>query len=67
MLENSLDDELTPRSPLTAMNMRARLSVYFGKGEHGLVNRPYFTSKWLGSSWKKAKDKYHKTLCTCGN
>ena len=67
MLENNLDNELIHRSPIRARNTRARLSVSSGEGEHGLVNRPYFTSKWLGSSWKKAKDKYHKTPCACGN
>jgi hypothetical protein len=67
MLENNLDNELIHRSPIRARNTRARMSMSSGEGEHGLVNRPYFTSKWLGSSWKKAKDKYHKTPCTCGN
>jgi len=67
MLENNLDNELIHRSPFRARNMRARLSVSSGEDEHGLVNCPYFTGKWLGSSWKKAKDKYHKTPCACGN
>ena len=67
MLENNLDQGFNNRSPIRAKNTRARASISAGEGTHAIMNRPYFTSKWLGSSWKKAKDKYHKTPCACGN
>ncbi len=67
MLENNLDQDLIHRSPIRARNTRTRASITAGEGIHAIMNHPYFTSKWLRSSWKKAKDKYHKTPCACGN
>jgi hypothetical protein len=67
MMENNIDDNLIHRSPVRVRNTRARMSVSSGEGEDGLVNGPYFTSKWVGTSWKTAKDKYHKLPCGCGN
>ena len=67
LCENNIDDDLIHRSPVRVRNTRERMSVSSGEGEHGLVNRPYLNSKWVGTSWKMAKDKYHKTPCACGN
>ncbi len=67
MIENNVDDDLIHRSPIRVRSTRARMSVSLGEGEHGLVNHPYFTSKWVRTSWKMAKDKYHKIPCVCGN
>ena len=67
MMENALDDQFVPRQTLRGPIMRGASSVSAGEGIHGLETRPHFTSHWLGSTWKRAKDKYKKTTCTCKN
>ena len=67
MMKNVLDDHFVPRQPLRGPIMRGASSVSAGEGMHGLGTWPHFTSHWLGSTWKRAKDKYQKTTCTCQN
>ena len=67
MMENVLDDQFVPRQPLRGPITRGASSVSSGEGVYGLEIRPHFTSHWLGSTWKRAKDKYQKTTCTCEN
>ncbi|KAL7481279.1 LOW QUALITY PROTEIN: hypothetical protein ACHAW6_006960 [Cyclotella cf. meneghiniana] len=50
LLENNYDKELIHRSPIRAKNTRARASISAGEGIHAIMNQPYFTSKWLGST-----------------
>ena len=68
MLENNLNELCrVPRSPVRAKMTRGRTSTTVEKGAHGLQHRPLKTSRWLGSTWKTAKDKYHKTPVHVGN
>jgi hypothetical protein len=61
MLNNTLGRDLEPaRGPAT----RARRSVSASDGIHRLEERPLNTTKWLGTSWKPAKDPYQKTVCS---
>ena len=67
MLESNIDNKLFHGSPKKARSTRARVPISRRGGDHGVMNHPYFTSEWLRKSLKKAKEKYHKTYCYCGN
>ena len=67
MMEYDLDYQFVPRQPLKGPITRGASSVSAGEGVHGLETWPHFNSHWLRSTWKRAKDKYKKTTCTCKN
>ena len=61
MLNNTLGmSEQSTSGPAT----RARRSVGADEGAHRLVQRPPYTTKWLGTDWKVVSDRYQKTICS---
>ena len=67
MLESNIDNKLFHGSPKKARSTRARVPISRGGGDHGVMNRPYFTIEWLRKSLKKAREKYRKTHSYHGN
>ena len=67
MMEYDLEYQCVPRQPLKGPITRGASSVSTGEGVNGLETWPHFTSHWLRSTWKRAKDKYQKTTCICKN
>ena len=63
LLENHVGVDMIPRSPTRARPTRGRVSTHAQAGAHEILNRPFFTSKWLGSSWKPTRQRYQKTPC----
>ena len=61
MLNNTLS---MPEQPTSGPTTRARRSVHANDGEHRLCDRPLNTTKWLGTTWKHARDPYQKTACS---
>ncbi len=58
MVKNVLDDIFIPKQPLRGPITRGVSSLSAEKGIHNLETQPHSTSDWLGSTWKKVKDKY---------
>ena len=58
LMENVLDDNFIPRQPLKGLITRWASSMSAEEGVCGLETWPHFTSHRLGSTWKKAKNKY---------
>jgi hypothetical protein len=68
ILGNNLNELCrVPRSPVRVKMTQGRTSTTAEEGAHGLQHRPLKTSRWLRSTWKTAKDKYHKTPVHLGN
>jgi hypothetical protein len=63
LMENHVGVDMIPRSPTRARATRARVSMHAEDGAHELMSRPYYTSKWLGSEWKQARQRFQKTPC----
>ena len=55
MLESNIDNKLFHGSPKKARSTKARVSIFRGGDDHGVMNRPYFTSEWLRKSLKRPK------------
>ena len=67
MLENNLNElYMVPWSPVRDKMTRGTTSTMANEGARGLQHRPLKMRRWLRSTWKTAKHKYHKTPCACG-
>lgn len=67
MVRKYADQKLIYRSPTGARNMRAKVSISAREGLGTMMNCTNFKSKWLRSSWKKAKVQYLNTPCASEN